>query len=125
MEKTEFDALQKKLDNATRQLDDATRQLSETRDSLKKAQDELTDLPAHRYQSLANGGRTWRLDSATGSTCILLTSDRDWKNSETKAQSCACEDLYRSHENDINLPDELFAKRNGSLTREAKKLGCE
>jgi len=30
-------------------------------------------------QIYRSGFRTWRLDTATGRTCILLTTDDDWK----------------------------------------------
>lgn len=42
-----------------------------------------------RYQLYRNGYRTWRLDSSTGATCILLTTEEDWKNADTSSQSCA------------------------------------
>ncbi len=41
-----------------------------------------------RYQLHASSFRTWRLDTATGALCILLTTDADWKRPETKASSC-------------------------------------
>jgi hypothetical protein len=110
VEKVEYDALQKKFN-------DTTKELSEAKDSLRKSQDELTELRAHWYRTYASGGRTWRLDSADGSTCILLTNSEDWKKSETKGQSCPCEDLYR--DSDISgMSDRAFEicqKRSASL----------
>jgi hypothetical protein len=44
-----------------------------------------------RYQIHNEGFRTWRLDTATGKTCILLTSKEDWKKPETFEQSCTLE----------------------------------
>lgn len=41
-----------------------------------------------RYQQYHQGGRTWRLDTATCSTCLLLTTDAEWKKPEIAAQSC-------------------------------------
>jgi hypothetical protein len=41
-----------------------------------------------RYQQYSRGPRTWRLDSATGATCLLLTTDLDWKNPSTMAAAC-------------------------------------
>ena len=41
-----------------------------------------------RYTHFRVGFRTWRLDSATGESCILLTSDLDWKNDKTQLQGC-------------------------------------
>jgi hypothetical protein len=88
VQKTEYDALQRKLD-------DATKQLAEAKDSLKKSHDQLADLRAHRYQTFTTGAKTWRLDSVKGISCIMLTRDQDWKNVATKRQSCTCEDFYR------------------------------
>jgi len=126
VEKTEYDALQKKLDDTTKQLGDTTKQLSETKDSLKKAQDELTDLQAHRYQTFVSGHRTWRLDSAKGTSCVLLTSDEDWKNIETKKQSCACEDFFRDNEppDPTNLDNKLYDEQLETFERRTKRLGC-
>lgn len=41
-----------------------------------------------RYQIHREGFRTWRLDTATGQTCLLLTSEADWKKPETTAEAC-------------------------------------
>jgi len=41
-----------------------------------------------RYQAYRQGYRTWRLDTSTGETCLLLTTEADWKNPETTARSC-------------------------------------
>lgn len=46
----------------------------------------------HHYELRNEGLRTWRFDSATGETCIQLTSEADWKHKETKGQSCTCSD---------------------------------
>jgi hypothetical protein len=42
-----------------------------------------------RYQIHREGFRTWRLDTATGKVCLLLTSDSDWKKPDTEFQSCS------------------------------------
>jgi hypothetical protein len=42
-----------------------------------------------RYQQYSRGYRTWRLDTATGNTCLLLATDSDWKKPDTQASSCA------------------------------------
>ena len=101
VQKTEYDALQRKLA-------DATKELAEANDALKKSQDQLGDLQTHRYQTFNTGGRTWRLDSAKGSSCVLLASDQDWKNVNTKAQSCTCEDLYRDNPNPSPVASKAF-----------------
>lgn len=41
-----------------------------------------------RYQINKEGFRTWRLDTATGQICLLLTSDDDWKKPGIAAQAC-------------------------------------
>jgi hypothetical protein len=46
------------------------------------------DLRVGRFQHFQNGERTWRFDTATGATCILLTSDLDWQNEKTKSNAC-------------------------------------
>ncbi len=110
-QKSEYEAVREKLE-------DTTKQLTEAKESLKKSQDQLSDLQAHRYQTFTNGERTWRLDSVKGSSCILLTSDQDWKNGKTKTQSCACEDLVRDYEN-VKTPE-----RDHLLDKTAQRLGC-
>jgi hypothetical protein len=42
-----------------------------------------------RYQIYRSGFRTWRLDTATGRTCILLTTDDDWKKPDITLSSCS------------------------------------
>ena len=42
-----------------------------------------------RYQTFSRGYRTWRLDTATGSSCLLLSTEEDWKNPETAASACS------------------------------------
>jgi hypothetical protein len=41
-----------------------------------------------RYQIHQSGFRTWRLDTATGQDCLLLTSKEDWKKLDTALQQC-------------------------------------
>ncbi|SRR5216684_3282604 len=41
-----------------------------------------------RYQIHQNGFRTWRLNTATGQDCLLLTSKEDWKKLDTVMQGC-------------------------------------
>jgi hypothetical protein len=42
-----------------------------------------------RYQVHMSGFRTWRLDTATGASCLLLTSEADWKKPENAIQACS------------------------------------
>jgi hypothetical protein len=44
-----------------------------------------------RYHQYNSGGRTWRLDTATGKTCLLLASEADWKKPDVAAQNCLLE----------------------------------
>lgn len=53
------------------------------------AKDEVARLrDVGRYQVLPLGGRAWRLDTASGETCLLLANDEDWKNEKVAAQQC-------------------------------------
>ncbi len=74
VEKAKYDALQK--------------QLEDREASLKAAQQQVSECQAHKYQIYQSGWRTWRLDTVTGATCILLTSDSDWKKPATAIQGC-------------------------------------
>lgn len=70
-EKIKNTELQKELDVARREVEEA-----------KSAKPD-------RYKIVKEGFRTWRLDSATGSLCLLLSSDEDWKDPKMAAQGCA------------------------------------
>lgn len=52
-----------------------------------------------RYQVHREGLRTWRLDTATGRSCLLLATPADWDSKEGKQQnSCAQEDYDAAQE---------------------------
>jgi hypothetical protein len=85
VEKSKYDVSQEQSKQA--QVD-----LHKAQDDLKKAQQQIADYQAHKYQIYTNGGRTWRLDSVTGKTCVLLTTDEDWKNPKITESGCQCED---------------------------------
>ena len=74
IDQSKYDALQK--------------QLEKTAADLMTAQQQVAECQAHKYEIYRNGFRTWRLDTVTGATCILLTSDADWKKPDTAAQGC-------------------------------------
>jgi hypothetical protein len=74
VEKAKYDALQKQLEK--READ------------LKAAQDQVSACQAHKYEIYRSAFRTWRLDTVTGATCILLTTDDDWKKPATVAAGC-------------------------------------
>jgi hypothetical protein len=50
--------------------------------------DAATGRSTGRYQLYSRGTRTWRLDTATGESCLVLTTETDWKRPDTKASSC-------------------------------------
>jgi len=52
--------------------------------------------PAHDYQLINQGSRTFRFDPATGDSCIQLASKEDWKRPETIRQGCQYYDLVNS-----------------------------
>jgi hypothetical protein len=79
----------KKQDERITLLETDVKQLKAEVVGLKEKPDPA---PVHHYELRNAGFRTWRFDSATGETCIQLTSDADWKRKETKSQSCDCED---------------------------------
>lgn len=55
-----------------------------------------------RYQMKNEGYRTWRFDTATGRTCVLLAPDWDWKKPDINNQSCEAVDARAAqHPNSI------------------------
>lgn len=44
-----------------------------------------------RYQLHRVGYRTWRLDTATGKTCLLFSTKEDWKTEDAQASACPAE----------------------------------
>jgi hypothetical protein len=46
----------------------------------------------HHYELRVDGLRTFRFDPATGSTCVELTTEVDWKRPETIRQGCQYQD---------------------------------
>lgn len=63
-----------------------------------------------RYQLHKEGFRTWRLDTATGRSCLLLTSEADWKGKGSEQDSCALEDWAASQERHKLYPSLYDAK---------------
>lgn len=49
-----------------------------------------------RYQLHRDGLRTWRLDTSTGKSCLLLATEVDWKGSAKDQVSCATEDYLEA-----------------------------
>src|SRR5437870_11645227 len=79
-----------KLDESQAKLTQVQTELEQTKKQLAEAQEKINELSAKKFSTYESGNRTWRFDSATGETCILLTSERDWKNKGTKAEGCSC-----------------------------------
>lgn len=72
-----------------------TYQLIPTEEISRLRADAALGKSSGRYQQFSRGFRTFRLDTATGESCILLTSENDWKKPETIAQSCGQADLMK------------------------------
>jgi len=51
-----------------------------------------------RYQLHRDGSRAWRLDTATGRLCLMLTSDADWKKDASQRLSCLADDATAATE---------------------------
>lgn len=83
-----------KFDNSQKEIADLKKELAETQDKLAASQKSVADYQAHKYQMFQSGSRTWRLDTATGDSCIALTTEADWRLKKTKEQSCSCTDLF-------------------------------
>jgi septal ring factor EnvC (AmiA/AmiB activator) len=65
--------------------------LKKSEKSLRAAKEEAEQAKTatpRRYEVVKEGARTWRLDTATGKTCLLLASDSDWNKFGMSAQSC-------------------------------------
>lgn len=92
-----------KYDVSHVQLKKTQEELQKTEEELKKAQQQLQESQAHKYQIYTQGWRTWRLDSVTGKTCILLTSPQDWKKPETTQAGCPCEDAMNDAQNTFEV----------------------
>lgn len=96
VQKDKYDALQTQMKKTQEELQQA-------REELKKAQQQLLESQAHKYQIYTQGWRTWRLDSVTGKTCILLTSPQDWEKPETTQEGCPCEDAMNDPQNTFEV----------------------
>jgi len=88
VEKSTYEDLQKKANETAKKFADVEEQL-------QKAREQLGEYQAHRYQTFREGFRTRRMDTVEGTSCIMLTTEVDWKSAATNRQSCNCEDLYR------------------------------
>jgi hypothetical protein len=70
----------------------------ESQEALRKAREQIAQYQLHRYEIVPGHGiRTWRLDTITGSSCILLSSEADFKNPKTGYDTCECEDIRNAY----------------------------
>ena len=76
--RTEISLDQQKLNECTTSVQQYQAQLEEAK-SAKPG----------RYVMKNDGFRTWRFDTATGRTCLLMTTDADWKEPEVQGQRCS------------------------------------
>ena len=74
VDKAKYDASEKETADLKKQVADL--------------QEQVADCKAHKYEIFHQGYRTWRLDTVSGSTCILLTTPEDWKIPHTALQGC-------------------------------------
>jgi hypothetical protein len=66
-----------------------------------------------RYQLHREGTRTWRLDTSTGRSCLLLATQADWDSKDGKAQdSCSLEDYNEAQERHRLYPSLFDASGN-------------
>ena len=86
-----------KYEDSQRELQQARAELNQIKSQLKDAHQKLAEASAQKFSTYQNGGRTWRFNSQTGETCILLTSEWDWKNKKTQSQSCDCQDTFQHY----------------------------
>ncbi len=73
---------------ATRDAQQAARDAQAALSQVKSQLELEKSAKPDRYKIVKEGWRTWRLDSATGTVCLLLASDADWKIPKIAAQGC-------------------------------------
>jgi hypothetical protein len=73
--------------------DQLAQENAELKKQLAEKQEEISKMPHHHYSLHQKGFRTFRFDADTGQTCIMLTTEADWKNQKVKSQSCDCVDF--------------------------------
>lgn len=85
------DGLRSQLATAQQATRDAQQSARDAQAALSQAKSQLElekSAKPDRYKIVKEGWRTWRLDSATGKVCLLLTSEADWKDPKIAAQGC-------------------------------------
>lgn len=95
----------------------ANTELAKSQEALRRANEEIAKTKPGRYQNFSQGYRQWRLDTATGSSCIILASSADWKDPNVKRQGCECEDQ-------LNRMDGLSGEAWKIQDSLATEMGC-
>jgi hypothetical protein len=72
---------------------------AELKKQLAEKDEEIKKTPRHHYSLDREGFRTFRFDADTGQSCIMLTTEGDWKNQKVKSQSCDCVDFLADDSN--------------------------
>ena len=67
-----------------------------------------------RYQLHRDGLRTWRLDTASGRSCLLLTTEYDWNSEGSKQNACTGDDWREAQERHRLYPS-LFDQRGNPI----------
>ena len=78
------------------------RNFTELKNELAAVRHELADireLDRHgsKYQAFVVGQRIWRLNTMTGSVCIPVMDNSEWKKQDFVVQSCECEEQWEAH----------------------------
>ena len=77
--------------------DQVVQENAELKKQLAEKEEEIKKTPHHHYSLDREGLRTFRFDADTGESCIMLTTDDDWKKQEVKTQSCSCVDFLANN----------------------------
>jgi uncharacterized membrane-anchored protein YhcB (DUF1043 family) len=90
--------LQSRIEDQMATITEESNKIVQLKDDLYKSQQALKGAKVeteqakaatpHRYEVVKEGSRTWRLDTATGKTCLLLATEADWNKPESAAQNC-------------------------------------
>jgi uncharacterized coiled-coil protein SlyX len=81
----------KTIAEQSNKITELTNDLNKSERAVKAARAETEQAKSatpRRYEVVKEGLRTWRLDTATGKTCLLLATDADWNKPDVAAQNC-------------------------------------
>jgi len=77
-----------KQDNEITELKNALTKSENAVKAAKAETEQAKTATPRRYEVVKEGSSTWRLDTATGKTCLLLASDAVWSKPGMAAQNC-------------------------------------